>query len=196
MYLQPLPKSFYERDPADVAQQILCKTLVRKINRRILAGRIVETEAYYGISDPASRAFGGKITSLNKWMYSDAGTVFVYMVHGNWLFNIITSAVNKPAGILIRAVEPTKGLKYMLQNRPVSNIINLTSGPGKLTKAFGITNLHTGLNVSDINSEIVVIDEPTQKKFKIFSSHRIGVKKDLKKNLRFFVSSEFVSKKS
>ncbi|MEW5761403.1 MAG: DNA-3-methyladenine glycosylase, partial [Candidatus Thermoplasmatota archaeon] len=160
-----------------------------------LSGKIVETEAYYGISDPASRAAGGKITKLNKWMWCESGTVFVYMVHGNWLFNIITGKENLPQGILIRALEPINGLDFMFKNRKTNKIENLTSGPGKLTQAFGITSMHNGMNVTNKSSEIIVV-EGGNEDFEIVSSHRIGVKKDLNRMLRFYIkNNRFVSRK-
>lgn len=184
-----LPKSFYERDPAIVAKEILGKILVKGN----MEGKIVETEAYYGLRDPASRAFKGK-TNLSRWMWEKAGTTFIYMVHGHWLFNIITG--NRPSGILIRAIEPLKGIKEMLKNRKVSNIVDLSSGPGKLTKAFGITNAHNGLNVSDPNSEIFIKENLEKEKHEICCSHRIGVREDLPQLLRFYIEGNgFVSKK-
>jgi DNA-3-methyladenine glycosylase len=185
--MKPIPKSFYDRDPVVVAREILGNVLVKEK----MEGKIVETEAYYGLRDPASRAFKGK-KKMNKWMWESAGTAFIYMVHGNWLFNIITG--KKPSGILIRAVEPLKGIKEMLKNRKVSNMKDLTSGPGKFTQAFGITNIQNGMNVSDPSSEIVIIEN--KKDHQISSSHRIGVSKDLPQLLRFYIKgNEFVSRK-
>lgn len=185
-----LPKKFYARDPAIVAKEILGNILIKK-NQSILKGRIVETEAYYGLSDPASRAFKGR-TNYNKWMWGEAGTLFIYMVHGNWLLNIITEKKDIPSGILIRAVEPIDGIEEMMKRRNV-NIKNLTSGPGKLTKAFGITKEHNGIEVYNPSSEIVV--EKGEIKDKIKTSHRIGVKNDLPQHLRFYIDgNQFVSR--
>lgn len=185
-----LPKKFYARNPAIVAKEILGSILVKK-DHTILKGKIVETEAYYGLSDPASRAFKGK-TNLSKWMWEGAGTLFIYMVHGNWLLNIITERKGTPSGILIRAVEPVEGIEEMKKRRK-SNIKNLTSGPGKLTKAFGITKEHNGVKVYDSSSKIVI--EKGEKPGKIKTSHRIGVKEDLPQHLRFYVEGNpFVSK--
>ena len=111
-----LPKSFYDRDPAIVAKEILGCILVKK-DIELLEGKIVETEAYYGMSDPASRARKGA-----KIMWEDAGTAFIYMVHGNWLFNIITLSKGEPSGILIRAIEPIKGIDLMKKRRKIKEI--------------------------------------------------------------------------
>jgi len=185
-----LPKKFYARDPAIVAKEILGCILVKK-EHNPLKGKIVETEAYYGLSDPASRAFKGKMNH-NKWMWGEAGTLFIYMVHGNWLLNIITERKGTPSGILIRAVEPIDGMEEMKKRRNVE-IKNLTSGPGKLTKSFGITKQHNGIKVYDPSSEIVV--EKGEKPSKIKTSRRIGVKEDLPQHLRFYIDGNpFVSK--
>jgi len=185
-----LPKSFYDRDPADVARELLGKLLVVDDKLR---GRIVETEAYYGLSDPASRAFKGK-TKLSRWMWEDAGSAFVYMVHGYWLFNVITEREGKPSGVLIRAVEPVEGIDYMIERRGTENPKNLTSGPGKLTIAFGITGKDNGTKVYDGHSRIV-IEKGEMARFKIATSGRIGVREDLPEHLRFFVEgNKFVSR--
>jgi len=187
-----LPKSFYERDPAVVARELLGNILVVSDNE-LLKGRIVETEAYYGLSDPASRASKGK-TKLSRWMWEDAGSTFVYMVHSYWLFNIITERKGKPSGVLIRAVEPLEGLEYMMKRRRTDNVKNLTSGPGKLTISFNISGKDNGLRVYDSNSRIF-IEKCNDKNFRIGTSGRIGVKEDLQEHLRFFVEgNKFVSR--
>ena len=176
-----LPKSFYAKDAAVVARNLLGKILTRRIGEKILSGKIVETEAYFGEKDPASRAFGGKITKISKWMYEGPGTVLVYMVHANWLFNVITGKKGDPQGVLIRAVEPI-------------NFKGDTSGPGKLTRALKISGIHSGLNVCDKNSEIIIC-EGKNETIKIGRSYRIGVRKDLSQKLRFFIiGNKFVSK--
>jgi len=186
----PLPKSFYDRDPADVARDLLGKLLV--VDDK-LKGKIVETEAYYGLSDPASRAFKGK-TKLSRWMREDAGSTFVYMVHGYWLFNVITEREGKPSGVLIRAVEPVEGVEYMIERRRTENLKNLTSGPGKLTIAFGISGEDNGMKVYDEDSRIV-IEDGERTGFKIATSGRIGVREDLSEHLRFFIEgNKFVSR--
>jgi len=118
-----LPKKFYNRDPMEVAIGLLGKIIIKR-NNHILKGRIVETEAYYGLSDPASRARKGA-----KIMWGSPGITFIYMVHGNWLFNIITMPIGEPSGVLIRAVEPLEGIEIMKKNRGIEDIKNLTSGP-------------------------------------------------------------------
>jgi DNA-3-methyladenine glycosylase len=181
MDLSILSKYFFRKRADKVAKRLLGKYIVRKINNKKLIAKIVETEAYFGEKDPASRAYGGKITKISKWMYEGPGTILVYMVHANWLFNIVTGKKGKPEAVLIRAVEPI-------------NFEANTSGPGKLTKALKIEGRHSGLNVCDKNSGMIVCKGKNEK-IKIGRSYRIGVSRDLKKKLRFFiVGNKFVSK--
>jgi DNA-3-methyladenine glycosylase len=193
-----LPRDFYARDAETVARELLGKVLVRKSGKENMAGRIVETEAYYGRRDPASRAYRGK-TKLSEPMWSGPGTVFIYMVHNNWLMNIVTGKEGEPAAVLIRALEPLDGFSKMVSNRKLKHgarFRDLASGPGKLTKAMGIAKEHSGMMVSDSRSEIRVVDDGFSG-FRLSLSHRIGVSKDLKRKLRFLVKgSRFVSKKA
>jgi DNA-3-methyladenine glycosylase len=86
--VKTLSKDFYERNSALVAKDLLGKVLVRKLDSEVLSGKIVETEAYYGGSDPASRAYRGR-KRFNELMFMDVGKTFIYMVHANWLLNIV-----------------------------------------------------------------------------------------------------------
>ena len=108
---KPLSKKFYSRDPKEVAVNLLGKILVRRIGKRILTGKIVETEAYYGEKDPASRASIGK-KFFNRLMWDEPGRAFIYMVHGNWLFNVKTLPKGKASAVLILSLihisEPTR----------------------------------------------------------------------------------------
>lgn len=184
-----LDYTFFNQDPAAVAKNLLGHILQRKK----MAGRIVETEAYYGASDPASHAFTGK-TRMNKWMWNDAGIIFIYMVHGHWLFNIVTQQKNLPSAVLIRAVEPLTGMDTMWKNRPVDTVKNLTSGPGKLTQAFDITKSLNGQKIYKKESAVTV-REGYKLHCNIKSSPRIGVRKDISKPLRFYIPGNiFVSR--
>ncbi|MBC7090977.1 MAG: DNA-3-methyladenine glycosylase [Nitrososphaeria archaeon] len=183
-----LPKQFYIRDPAIVAQKLLGKILIRKLDSKLLTGKIVETEAYYSEGDPAFRKdFLPKILSL------EPGTAFIYMVHASWLLNII-SYDRIFGGVLIRAIEPIEGIDVMKKFRGIDSISNLTNGPGKLTKAMCITKDLNGLKVFDERS-LLNVCYGNKKKIEIVSSYRIGVKRDLDRKLRFFISgNNFVSK--
>ncbi len=188
-----LEREFYERDPATVARALLGKILVRTLDRDCLSGKIVETEAYYGEDDPASRAYKGKMR-FNALMYAEPGRTFIYMVHGNWLLNIVAHRTGKVGAVLLRAVEPIHGINVMKKNRGLDNLHRLTSGPGKLTKALAITNELNGLFVTERTSELTVT-EGEEKQIESSSSHRIGVRRDLPRKLRFFIKeNKFVSK--
>jgi DNA-3-methyladenine glycosylase len=188
-----LNKKFYERDSAIVAKELLGKILVRKLGKKKLAGKIVETEAYYGKEDPASRAYSGGPKYCVKLLYDKPGKALIYNVHNNWLFNIVVHEKGKAGAVLIRALEPVDGTEIMKKNRRETDVRRLTNGPGKLTKALGITKELNGIYVTSEKSEIFIVDN--KEKFEIGSSHRIGVTKDLKKKLRFFIKgNEFVSR--
>ena len=189
-----LPQRFFQHQSDWVARNLLGQLLVIDRPKELLVARIVETEAYFGADDPASRAYGGKVTTLNRWMWEEGGTVFVYVVHGNLLFNVITGARGDPQGVLVRAVEPLYGINHMLRRRPVRKLTNLTSGPGKLTQALGIRREHTGLNVTDPSSPIRIHRGRRAPDGTVARSHRIGVRQDLPQLLRFFIrKNPFVS---
>jgi DNA-3-methyladenine glycosylase len=188
-----LSREFYERDPAGVARELLGKILVRRLNNTVLKGRIVEAEAYYGHNDPASKAYRGR-KRFNELMFRDSGKTFIYMVHGNWLLNIVAHPIGEVGAVLIRALEPLEGVEAMMRNRGVQDIHSLTNGPGKLTEAMMITNKLNGVDVTDSNSEIQIL-ESVEENFNIKDSYRIGVKKDLPVKLRFYIAeNRFVSK--
>ena len=191
-----LPKKFYERNPEEVARDLLGKVLVRKIRDERLSGMIVETEAYYGSGDPASRAFDG-MKKFNKLMWCEPGRAFIYNVHKYWMFNVVAHEPGGVGAVLIRAVEPLEGIETMKRNRRISKdleIFNLTNGPGKFTVAFGIDRTLNGVCLTSENSPIIIVDNRTR--FQVSSSRRIGVKADLNRDLRFYVEgNRFVSKK-
>jgi DNA-3-methyladenine glycosylase len=190
-----LPRSFYERDPAMVAKELLGKILIRKLDAESLSGKIVETEAYYGENDPASKAYEGK-KRFNELMFLNVGRAFIYMVHGNWLLNIVAHAKGDVGAVLIRALEPMEGIETMQRNRKTKSLNNLTSGPGMLTKALAITKGLNGVDVTGASSKLLII-EGGKENIRVGSSHRIGVKTDLPQNLRFFIKdNKFVSKTS
>ncbi|MCX8193953.1 MAG: DNA-3-methyladenine glycosylase [Candidatus Pacearchaeota archaeon] len=181
--MKRLGEKFFNRKAEIVAKELLGKIFVRNINNLELKSRIVETEAYYGAKDPASRAF--KKSKMSMPMFAKPGTLFIYNVHKYWMFNIVTEREGKAGAVLIRALEPL-------------NFKANLSGPGKLTTELKIckekyNNKHLteieDIKILDLNSSI------NQKSIKIARSHRIGVSKDLKKKLRFFIKNNpYVSK--
>jgi len=121
------------------------------------------------------------------------GKTFIYMVHANWLLNIVAHLKDGVGAVLIRAVEPIEGIETMLNNRNVKRLRDLTNGPGKLTKALAITKELNGIDVMERDNQIVVV-EGEKESFEACSSHRIGVKVDLPRELRFFIEgNQFVS---
>ena len=187
-----LTKKFYARNAKIVAKELLGKLLINK--RENVGGIIVETEAYLGENDPASRAFGGK-KNMNSVMWESPGTIFIYMVHSNWLMNVVTGRKDEPEAVLIRAIEPTIGIKKMIENRGMDNLKNLTNGPGKLTKALGIDKRYNLKKIYDKNCDLNILDNKL--KFEIGTSHRIGVRKDLNEEMRFFIlGNKYVSRSS
>jgi len=187
-----LPREFYERETETVAKELLGKRLIRESGKNFLEGIIVETEAYYGLHDPASRAYHG-IKKYNKPMWNETGRTFIYNVHKYWMFNIVAHKPNQIGAVLIRAMEPTKGMEAMKKNRPVKKLFDLANGPGKLTIALKINKGLNGVLVTSCESEITIANNKME--FEIGSSHRIGVRKDLEKKLRFFIKgNKFVSR--
>ena len=120
-------------------------------------------------------------------MWKRGGLAFIYMVHARWLFNITADSEGVPGAVLIRAVEPIDGLEIMRERRKGAGELELTSGPGKLTQAMGISRIHHGTDLCDPKNEITVI-EGKPEPIRIASSFRIGVREDVKRKLRFFIA--------
>ncbi|MBA7465585.1 DNA-3-methyladenine glycosylase [archaeon] len=191
--VEPLERSFYRRDTATVAQGLLGKTIVRRLGHQVLTGRIVETEAYYGDKDPASRAYRGR-KNYNSPMFDEPGRLFIYMVHSWWLLNIAAHEPGEVGAVLVRALEPIDGVPVMEDNRGVTDLYNLTSGPGKLTKALDVTKDLHGLDVTEGSAELKIVDGGPEE-FQTATSHRIGVTRDLPRELRYYIrGNRFVSR--
>ena len=177
-----ISREFFER-PADVvARDLLGKILVRKINGKIYKGKIVETEAYFGEEDPASRASKGK-TKISEMMWESPGKILVYNVHMYKMFNFVTDKKGTASAVLIRAIEPI-------------NFSERCSGPGLLTQALGINkeDFH-GSDLFEIeNIEIKESDE--NRDFEIHPTYRVGVTKDLPEKFRFYIKgNKHISRK-
>jgi DNA-3-methyladenine glycosylase len=184
-----LDRSFYERDTIVVSTALLGCLLISTIGgtQKKTSGIIVETEAYLGETDPGSHAFKGK-TERTTIMYGKAGTAYVYLIYGMYtLLNVVTEPVGTPGAVLIRALEPVSGIATMKERRKTDSICNLTTGPGKVTQALGITTAHNGL---DMTGDLVWIEPCTTGS--IHSSQRIGVHDT--QPFRFFMTNPFVSK--
>ena len=161
-------------DTKKVARDLLGKTLVRKVGKRVLSGVIIETEAYKGKNDPASHS-SRKKTERNKIMFGEVGRAYVYFTYGmHYCFNVTAKKEEDESGaVLIRAIQTIQGIKHMIKNRKTSILSNLTNGPGKLTQAMQITLKEYNLDLTK-NSSLFIIDG--EKPAKIIAKPRIGIK--------------------
>ena len=184
--MSTLPRKFYLQDTVTVAKNLLGKKIVRKIGRTEISGIITETEAYRHKDDPASHAHR-RITERNKAMFGDVGMAYVYFTYGMYYcFNVVARNPKVAAGaVLIRAVEPEKGIKKMQENRNKKDLKNLTNGPAKLTQAMGITKEHYGVDLTK-NSKLYITEGIKAKD--IVSSPRVGIREATDKLWNFKIS--------
>ncbi len=200
--MKKTPLSFYNRkDPVKIARELLGKIIVTTFDGQITSGKIVETEAYVAIIDRASHSFAGKRTARNEHMYSAAGTAYVYICYGmHQMMNIVTNEKGIPDAVLIRAIEPVKGIDIMLKRTGKNKLDKtLTRGPGNVGKALGIFKHHSGLFL--LGEEIYLLDNgekiPDEN---IGISKRIGVESagaDALLPYRFYVKgNKYVSGKN
>ena len=178
-----LPRKFYAQNTVKVAKGLLGKKLVRKIGKKVISGTITETEAYRYQDDPASHAFRGP-TERNKVMFGEVGFAYVYFTYGmHYCVNAVAKSKSFDAGaVLIRAVNPEKGIKDMIKNRQIESLRNLSNGPAKLTQAMQITKKQYGEDLAKDSS--LFITEGIKPK-KIFSNPRIGIKTGTEKLWNF-----------
>ncbi len=176
-FMNKVPLSFYNRkDVVLIAKELIGKIVVTNFHNVITSGRIVETEAYAGLTDKASHAFGGRRTARNEHMYATAATAYVYICYGmHQMLNIVTNDKEVPDAILIRAVEPLEGIEAMLKRTGKKTLDKtLTRGPGNVGKALGIFKSHSGKYLLD--DEIYILkDNFDVKNCQIGISKRIGV---------------------
>ncbi len=134
-----MDREFFAQQSTVVARDLLGARLVRQIDGRRVAGRIVETEAYRTVADLAAHSRSGK-TARNLPMWEAPGHAYVYLTYGMyWLLNVVCEPVDHPAAVLIRALEPLEGLDVIAANRPGRPQDEWASGPGRLTMALAIT---------------------------------------------------------
>lgn len=197
--LTPLDRAFFARPPQRVARALLGKVLVRQDKNEFLTGRIVETEAYLGKDDPASHSAAGN-TARTAVLFGPPGHAYVYFIYGNYYcLNVSCERDGKAGGVLFRALEPLFGSEQMAQKRKVAlattrDLLKLTSGPGRLAQAFGITRARD--NGCDLTSDTsgLWIARDNFRAGKVGISARIGITKAVDDPLRFFLSGNpFVS---
>ncbi len=171
------PKSFYlQEDVVAFSRNLLGKRICTCIDGITTTAIITETEAYTGINDKASHAYGGKITPRTATMFREGGIAYVYLCYGiHHLFNIVVNRQGIPHVTLIRAVMPERGIETMLKRRSKKVLDKqLCAGPGSVSKALGITTAHTGISLLDqtiwLEDSGISIDPKD-----VFTGPRIGV---------------------
>ena len=146
---EPLPRSFYDRDVLDVAPALVGATLVHRAPEGTTAGRIVECEAYRGPEDLASHGAGGRRTKRTEVMFGPPGHAYVFLLYGmHWVFDVVANAPGVPHVVMVRAIEPVHGSDLMAIRRGIrADHVTLTNGPGKLTRALGLSGADYGADL-------------------------------------------------
>ncbi len=182
MRARPLPLRFFARDPLEVAPDLLNKLIGH--DRRV--GRIVEVEAYRGGDDPASHAYRGP-TPRNRVMFGPAGRLYVYRSYGiHWCANVVCGADGTAGAVLLRAVEPVRGLAAMRRDRPkASGDADLGAGPGKLCAALAVTGDHDGIDLR--KGPVRLLDDGLAPPVRPARGVRIGISRGVEHPWRFGV---------
>jgi len=182
-----LKRAFYARPAIEVARDLLGRILVHGR----CAGRIVETEAYLGVNDLAAHSSRG-ITPRTQVIFGPPGHAYVYFIYGmHECLNLVAEQKGSAGCVLIRALEPLAGLDLMRVRRVRESILDLASGPGKLTQAFGISRAQNG---ADVTRGTLVVRSGGDQPFEIAATPRIGITKCADLPLRFVIAgSRFVS---
>ncbi|WOV87139.1 DNA-3-methyladenine glycosylase [Sporosarcina oncorhynchi] len=147
---KPIDPSFFEAPVLELAEKLVGQYIVHKTPGGIIVCRIVETEAYHGPEDRAAHSFGNRRTKRTEIMFGEPGLVYTYQMHTHTLMNVVSGPVGTPHAILIRGAEPVEGLELMQQNRGEHlKMKDWTNGPGKLSKALGVTMEYYGHHWTD-----------------------------------------------
>lgn len=195
--MSKLPATFYVRDDVvAVGRGLLGKALCTRIDGRLTRAIITEIEAYAGITDRASHAYGGRRTPRTEPMYAAGGVAYVYLCYGiHHLFNVVTGPRDDPKAVLVRAGQPLDGVDTMLERRRRTTVDSrLLGGPGSLAQALGIHTSHSGIRltgrriwIEDVG--IVVADDL------ITAGPRIGIdyaREDRDRPYRFVVDASTI----
>lgn len=169
----PLDRAFYDRDPREVARDLLGCILVRRLGPRILAGRITEVEAYLAEEDPANHAFRG-MTRRNRSMFGPPGHAYVYTIHTHHCLNIVTEPQGVASAVLIRSLEPIEGIPLMKKHRRTDDLRLLTTGPGRLCQALAIDRSLDGIDVT-VPETLWVVPGELKDGEEIVVAERVGV---------------------
>lgn len=195
-----LSKEFYtQNNVVLVAKQLLGKVLFTRIDDVVSAGIITETEAYAGVTDKASHAYGDKRSRRTEIMYHEGGCAYIYLIYGMYsLFNVVTNRNGVPHAVLIRSIVPYTGLETMKQRNNGREIESKDGiGPGRLSRLLGIDYKMTGISLIDkqagdaiwIEDKSFLINEP-----EIKIGKRIGIDyaaEDADLPYRFWIDSNF-----
>lgn len=191
--LEPLPRSFFAGEPAEVAPRLLGCLLCRRLGGELLAGRIVEVEAYLAAGDLASHQLRGK-TAATRSLYGEPGTAYVHRNRQHHLVDLVTSPREQAGAVLLRALEPLAGIEKMAENRGTSDLRRLASGPGNLCQALAITKELDGYDLTAAAGELFIAAPPEGPAFAIAAGRRIGISRSAELALRFvIVGSPFLS---
>jgi DNA-3-methyladenine glycosylase len=186
-----MARAFFARPPDIVARAVLGKLLVRQTSDALLVGRIVEVETYFGDGDPAAHSAAGP-TARNSVLFGPPGHAYVYFIYGmHSCLNISCEPTGLAGSVLVRALEPLQGLAQMAAWRGLSAHAAprlLTSGPGRLCQAFGITRAtHNGVDLLSRDSDLQLRDDGYETPG-ILTTPRIGITKAADRALRFLIS--------
>ena len=167
-----VPRSFFARDPREVAPDLLHKVLVTPQG----AGRIVEVEAYDGMNDPGSHAYRG-VTPRTRVMFGPPGHLYVYFSYGmHWCANVVCRRDGEAAAVLIRALHPLRGIAHMRVARPAAHRDrDLCNGPAKLCAALGVDGESSGTDVTRARGAIRVVDDDVAPPVRPVCTTRVGL---------------------
>ncbi len=197
--IRPLDRDFFGRDPRRVARELLGKILVRQEGPTRLSGRIVEVEAYLGTEDPAAHSAAGN-TARTAVLFGPPGYAYVYFIYGNhYCLNVSCEPEGRAGGVLFRALEPISGIAEMAQARGIEvhgpkDLVKLTSGPGRLAQAFGISRTRdNGTDLTCSRNSLWIGDDGYRARG-IRMTPRIGITKAADKLLRYVLAGNaFIS---
>jgi DNA-3-methyladenine glycosylase len=197
--IRPLDRAFFVRNPPRVARELLGKVLVRNTDSGRMTARIVEVEAYLGKNDPAAHSAAGN-TARNSVLFGPPGIAYIYFIYGNhYCLNVSCKPDGVAGGVLFRAVEPLSGIEEMVRRRGIKlhsdkDLPKLTSGPGRLCEAFGITRARdNGGDLTSAKSSLWLGDDGFRARG-IVLTPRIGITKAADLPLRYLLGGNpFVS---
>lgn len=176
----PLPPAFYEVPALEAAPRLLGHTLVRRTEDGHIRCRIVETESYGGVEDKGSHAYGGRRTARTEVMFGEGGTAYIYLIYGMYhCLNVVTSVINDPQAVLIRAVEPLtpedEALMRKYRNAAAKRPVDLSGGPGKLCRGLRIDKSLNGQSLMELDGPLWIEAGRPLKNETIMQSPRINI---------------------